>query len=195
MNKLAKGAIAGAAGVALLLGGAGTFAFWNSTADIAGGTITAGDLLVEQDGTAGVWVNQLGTVIDIADYRIVPGDTLTFTDDVLVTAVGDTLEATLGLGGGSIASDGTAAGDALAARLTAGAVVTATGPGITAAAAPNTYDIVAADGTGGSIVDQEVTLAVTITFPFAGDPATQDNPAKNGVVSLAGMNITLTQVQ
>ena len=35
MNKLVKGSIAGAAGIALLLGGAGTLALWNADAYIA----------------------------------------------------------------------------------------------------------------------------------------------------------------
>ena len=36
MNKLVKGSIAGAAGIALLLGGAGTFALWNADATRCG---------------------------------------------------------------------------------------------------------------------------------------------------------------
>lgn len=194
MNKLAKGAIAGAAGIALLLGGAGTFAFWNSTAPVAGGTITAGDLLVEQDGATGTWSNQTGPIANIAAYRIVPGDVLTFTDTVDVTAVGDTLVATLGLAGGSVVAASAAAADvALAGQLEAGAVVTAAGPGIVDNG-DGTYTVTAAGGTGGAITAQPVTLEVEIEFPFDGLPAA-DNPAKLGVVTLEDMAIELTQIE
>ena len=51
MNKTFSGSIAGAAGIALLLGGAGTFAQWNSSAAVAGTSITAGVL---NDNEAGI---------------------------------------------------------------------------------------------------------------------------------------------
>src|ERR1700710_1730368 len=44
MNKLVKGAVAGAVGVTLLLGGAGTFALWNSTIGVSTGSISTGNL-------------------------------------------------------------------------------------------------------------------------------------------------------
>ena len=55
-----KGSIAGAAGVALLLGGAGTFALWNGDAAIAGATITAGTLTVE--ASEGTWSDGAGPI-------------------------------------------------------------------------------------------------------------------------------------
>ncbi|GAA2237404.1 alternate-type signal peptide domain-containing protein [Herbiconiux moechotypicola] len=188
MNKLAKGAIAGAAGLVLLLGGAGTFAYWNSTADIAGGTITAGNLLVENTGGAGVWTDQNGTTINIATYRIVPGDTLTYTDTLTVTAVGNNLVAELALGPESIApADGGVPADvALAGFLEDGAVLTATGTGISGASP--TYTVTA--GTAG--VSSVVTVAVTLAFPNA-NTAGAENTAKLGAVDLSDMTLTLTQ--
>ena len=44
MNKLVKGAVAGAAGIALLLGGAGTFALWNASTNVSTGSISTGTL-------------------------------------------------------------------------------------------------------------------------------------------------------
>ena len=84
MNKLIKGSIAGAAGIALLLGGAGTFAFWSDTAAVAAGEVTSGVLDVANK-TPGTWDK------DIA--LIVPGDSLTFTDTLELTATGDNLKA------------------------------------------------------------------------------------------------------
>ncbi|SDZ09871.1 alternate-type signal peptide domain-containing protein [Herbiconiux ginsengi] len=190
MNKLAKGAIAGAAGVVLLLGGAGTFAFWNSTANVAGGTIVAGNLLVANTGAAGVWTDQNGTTIDVATYRIVPGDTLTYTDDLTVTAVGDNLQATLALAGGSIAptTAGNAADIALAGYLVDNAELDATGTGISGTSP--TYTVVA--GTAG--VSQVVTVSVELAFPF-GAVAGAENDAKLGSVNLSNLAVTLTQTQ
>jgi alternate signal-mediated exported protein len=187
MNKLAKGAIAGAAGIALLLGGAGTFAFWNSSATVAGGTITAGNLLISNP-TPGVWKDQNGATIDITTYKIVPGDTLTYTDDVDLTVTGNNLVATLALGAGSItpvAGTG-AAGTALAGFLTENAVLTATGTGISGASP--TYTITA----GAAGVVQPVTVAVTLKFPNV-NTAGFENAAKTGAVSLSNMTLTLTQ--
>jgi alternate signal-mediated exported protein len=93
MNKLVKGSIAGAAGIALLLGGAGTFALWNSTATVNAQTITAGSLSLVANHD-GVWKQGTATITP-ATYKIVPGTTLEFTQTLTVTAVGDGLKANL----------------------------------------------------------------------------------------------------
>jgi alternate signal-mediated exported protein len=184
MNRLLKGAIAGAAGVALLLGGAGTFALWNSTATVAGGTIVAGELKVTPDATVGAWTHG-GVSIDMGTYRIVPGDVLVYTKDLAVTATGDNLNATLGLGAASITASSSAipsvqaANDALAGYLNANAVVAATGAKITGSAP--TYSL----GRGPSTV----TVTVTITFPSAAA-----NDAALGSVNLNNLTVTLNQV-
>jgi alternate signal-mediated exported protein len=180
MNKLTKGSIAAAAAVALLLGGAGTFANWNATSAVAGGDITAGSLSIAGAG-AGSWSDTKGAGIILGDYRIMPGDVLTFTQDFDVTADGHSLLATLSLTGGAIvAVESTDAADvALANALGNSAALTATGLGT--------------DGNGGYIVPvgtTSVTVTVTITFP-KGDSV--DNDSQKGVVSLSGMSVTLTQ--
>ncbi len=189
MNKLIKGAIAGAAGIALLLGGAGTFALWNSSASVAGGTIVAGDLLVADSGTAGVWtVNGGVTPITLSGYKIVPGDVLTYTKTVNVTASGDSLVATLGLGTASITptAAGNAADVALAAYLSANTVLAASGASITGS---GPYTVTA--GAAG-IVAQPVVVTATISFPKSAT-AGAENGAKTGSVSLANLTVTLTQ--
>ncbi|WP_066040282.1 alternate-type signal peptide domain-containing protein [Herbiconiux solani] len=185
MNKLAKGAIAGAAGIALLLGGAGTFAYWNDQAQVSGGTIVAGNLQVVNDGTAGVWKDQTGSAINIATYKIVPGDTLTYTDDLTVTAVGNHLTATLGLGAQSIAGSTSATADTrLASYLTKNAVLAASGTGVTGT---GPYTITA----GATGVTSVVTVTATIAFPRGAEG--EYNDAKLGSVNLSNMNVTLAQ--
>jgi alternate signal-mediated exported protein len=177
MNKLTKGAVAAAAAIALLLGGAGTFATWNATSAVANAGITAGNLSMAPGAVAGTWSDASGT-IDLSSYRITPGDVLTFTQDFDVTATGHSLPATLSLTDGSIAAASASAADiALAAALGNSAKLTATG--------------LASDVNGGYVVPAgttSVSVTVTVTFPSAADNASQ-----NGRVSLSGMNVTLTQ--
>jgi alternate signal-mediated exported protein len=189
MNKLLKGAMAGAAGVALLLGGAGTFAMWNDSTPVAGGTIVAGNLDVADSGTAGSWsVNGGAARPNLTGFTAVPGDTLVYTKTISVTASGDNLSATLSLSPASItASSNTTADTALAAYLTKTAVLTATGTGISTGSAP--YTITA--GTAG--VSQDVTVTVTITFPKS-TTVGWENDTMLGSVSLNDLTVVLKQV-
>jgi len=187
MNKIAKASIATAAGVALLLGGAGTFASWNGTATTIGAPVSAGNLVVASDSTAGTWTaNGSKTPLTISDYAVSPGDTLTFTKTMQIAAEGDTLQAELALTGGSIvASDITDAADqALAGQLTSTAVLTAVGEGITSHG--GSFTVVPAAGA----VSQDVTVTVTITFPTGADAK---NTAMKGSVDLSALTVTLTQ--
>jgi alternate signal-mediated exported protein len=100
MNKLTKGAIAGAAGIALLLGGAGTFALWNGTTGVTGGNVTAGTLaFTTSSATATPWTDTSVTpnTTSATAPLMVPGDTFTYTQTVGVTGTGKNLRATLAL--------------------------------------------------------------------------------------------------
>lgn len=168
MNKLVKGSIAGAAGIALLLGGAGTLAMWNSTADLSGNTITAGELKVAATGN---W--------DKTITKWVPGDTATYTGNLTVTASGDNLKADLAL-----VKDAMFTG-ALASVLDVTFAVTGTLPtGVTGAGgvytiAPNAND------------NLTLPVTVTVTFPFGG---AVDNTTQLGTANLSLIDFTLTQV-
>ncbi|MCC3292061.1 MULTISPECIES: alternate-type signal peptide domain-containing protein [unclassified Arthrobacter] len=90
---MAKGALAIGIGSAMLLGGGGTLAVWNDSEKANAGTIVSGDLDVT--AAAGKWTNKAGTEIDITKYKVVPGDELTFTQDVSLQLDGDQMKATL----------------------------------------------------------------------------------------------------
>lgn len=194
MNKLLKGAVAGAAGVALLLGGAGTFALWNGTAATPAGSITAGTLTIAPATAAGVWKDASTTTpatIDISTFKTVPGDKLTYTKDVVIAATGNNLSATLKLDPATIVSSTTnaAASSALKTTLLAGMTVSATGTGVAPAAAANEYTVTP-NATGTS------TVTVTVTLPFPkGDLSAGNNAAQAGAVDLTGLAFTLTQVR
>jgi alternate signal-mediated exported protein len=191
MNKLTKAAIAGGVGIALLLGGAGTLATWNSSTGITGGTIVAGNLLVADLGPVGTWTaNGVAlTPLQFSGFSAVPGDVLVLTKTMKITASGNNLVASLSLAPGSIAgtTPGVAADSALATYLTKTAILTASGAGIT-----GTGPYTVTPSTAG--VAQNVTVTVTISFPrngaagFAAEDAT-----KTGSVVLSGLAVTLTQ--
>ena len=195
MNKLTKAGIAAAAGIALLMGGAGTLAYWNDTASVAGGTITAGKLDIVSTA-AGTWSAANGaqttTITNIANYRIVPGDVLTYTTDITVALEGDLLQTRLELAAGSIAAASSAdptqtiANQTLANSLNGNVVVAATtGAGITATATPGEYTIAKTVTT--------IPVTVTITFP-KNAVAGYENGAMTGAVSFSGLGVTLRQI-
>jgi len=88
MNKTTKGSLAAGAAAVLLLGGAGSLAFWTDTADIAGTNITSGFMNLTDPDCGEGWLLQ-GTAY--TTQRLVPGDTLTQTCTFVLEAEGDNL--------------------------------------------------------------------------------------------------------
>ena len=184
MNKLTKGAIATAAGIILLMGGAGTLASWNSSATAgASQTITAGQLSVVSAGT-GAWKNSLGTTITPSSYKVVPGDTLTYTQTFSVTASGDNLYFTVAASSGALSNATGAANAALLAQLTSAASYSVTGNGIVPSTSPNTYKV------GAGTTASTIVVSMTVAFPYG---TTVDNSAQLGAVTLGTGAVTLTQ--
>ena len=98
-----KAIIAIVAGAVLLLGGGTTLAYWSTQATVNAGTVSSGDLnltlvetpswsLTPEGGTA-------APVADITVIDIVPGDTVTLTQDVTITLIGENLIADLAVDG------------------------------------------------------------------------------------------------
>ena len=84
MNRLAKGTVWGAAGVALLLGGTGTFALWSDSlaAGTEGNTVDAGHLYIDDDALTGTWYDVTGldvpaTFADASAFETYVTETLT----------------------------------------------------------------------------------------------------------------------
>lgn len=182
MNKLVKGSVAAAAGIALLMGGAGSLALWNDSATVNGGTISAGTLTVAAPAVTPAtdgWKNAAGVAIDISTYRIVPGDTIKFVKTLNVTAIGDTLTAGISVDTTSITvPSGNAAKDvALKSFITSNATFTVDGV--------STSSIVAAAGTR--------TVVVTASITFSNGIAGAENAAKGGVVNLDNFALKLVQ--
>lgn len=98
MNKMVKGAVVTGIGIALLLGGGGTLAVWNASAEATQGSVVSGDL--DLTAETGAWMSNLsGAIADITEYQVIPGETLTFTQKLDVQLEGDELAATLAVTG------------------------------------------------------------------------------------------------
>jgi len=141
-SALIKGTAAIAVGAALLLGGGGTLASWNASATGTPGTVVAGDLNVT--ATTGVWKDRNDVPIsNIANYKVVPGDKLTYTQDLDVTLAGDKMAATVAAVGATPANGFTSAN------------VIVTAPALTVGGAPVNNPLTAS-----------TTVTATITFEF-----------------------------
>ena len=134
MKKSTKGAIAAAGAGVLLLGGAGTLAFWTDTDTVDGGSLTAGTLALSDVTCDANWMEG-ATPVSI----LVPGDTVTKECTGTITMTGDNIEAAVTLDSASVATAEAAFNDAtpdteardavdITAALTGGGTVTASGP-------------------------------------------------------------------
>lgn len=155
MNKFAKGAVATGVGIILLAGGGGTLATWNQSANSSIGSVVTGDLDLKP--AAGTWKNAKNEPItDISKYQVVPGEVLTFTQNLTVTLKGKLMAAKLTVTG---INDAT---------MNTDEVKVATGFTQGAGALPATLTELNADG-------KTVTATTTFTFNSAlgtlGDPA------------------------
>jgi alternate signal-mediated exported protein len=188
MNKLLKGSIAGVAGIALLLGGAGTFALWSDTQDIEGGTVQTGTLdinLAADTAWADISTNAIGgPEFDPTVDEIVPGDVITLTQSVEIIADGKNLLADLTYKADSVVID-----PALEPYVTVGiAAAQTTGDATIVSNGTNSFRITPDEG--GTSTFQ---IVITITF----SATTPDRLAQTLTpgVDLSDAGFTVTQVR
>lgn len=94
-RRLAKAALVSGLGTAVILGGGGTFAVRNTNVNAEAGVVQAGDLDMKEVAP-GIWSSSIsGEIEDISQFKVVPGETLTFTQDLDLTLEGNNLAATL----------------------------------------------------------------------------------------------------
>lgn len=99
MKKTTKGAVAAAAAGVLLLGGAGSLAYWTDTATVTGGAINAGNLTLGTP-SCGNWTYDGGESAPGATYTpgtslLVPGDVISKTCTTTLTATGEHMRGTI----------------------------------------------------------------------------------------------------
>ncbi|MCC2594706.1 alternate-type signal peptide domain-containing protein [Tessaracoccus sp. OS52] len=172
MNKMIKGAVVSGVGVALLLGGGGTLAVWNSAQESSAGQIVAGDLNLEAG--AGSWKSNLsGAISDISTYRVIPGETLTYTQPLTVTLVGDELEATLKVTGASANNGFTAANVAISEPTLANS---------------------AGDVLASTVLDEDSPETVTASTSFTFKSTTTGRDSVNATYDFAAIGYLLEQL-
>ncbi len=170
MNNVFKGALAASAAGALLLGGAGTLAYWTDTGTVDGSDIESGHLLLTTDTCLGWKLDGVVTAITAAT-RIVPGDVLTQVCTYVVDAEGDHIAAEFDVSTPNLSSTNT-----LTDEL---AVDAAYKIGVTPVAAfPATV-------VNGDII----TATITVTF----DGAAATNGSQDLVATLDDIIVTATQ--
>ena len=202
MNKATKGAIAAGAAAVLLLGGLGSLALWNDSETLGGGAITSGDLKLSLVANSASWQDVsddvdvdgdgVGTPIPvIADFRIVPGDTIAYTAQYLIEAEGENLTANL-----TADTAGVVAGTG-SAQLAAAIDTTVT-------ATDANGNVLPTDGQGTTVIEsvtttpQDQTITVRVEFEF--DRTTGDAPgtgtnAQNQTIDLAAFTLNLDQIR
>ena len=193
MNKTTKGSLAAGAAAVLLLGGAGSLAYWTGEANVNGGSITAGTLSLVSDGPCDGWTHvsdatAAGDSIGEPVTLFVPGDIVTNTCTFTVGATGDNLEALISATDAEFtAVDGNS--------LT---LVPATTYEIAKGAASRAVDT---DDTITSVDDGAViTATIDVTIPFGSEGngsdvgAENENDTQSIEAALESINIKLTQV-
>lgn len=178
MKKSTKGALAAGAAAALLLGGAGTLAFWSDSEILPGGSVDSGELALVDGDCDDDWV--------YADGFASAGD------PVVLFVPGDVIQK-------ECTFDIVAAGDNLSATLTTPATVDVT----PTPAAPTLEATVAATyAIGGSPVPATVTSAndgdtvtatITVTFPYGTETTVNANDTQNITATLDDIEITVVQ--
>lgn len=176
MKKSTKGALAAGSAAVLLMGGAGTLAFWTADAGVDGIAVTAGELkIIEDDCDDAPWVFDSGEdeadKVYVVGDLIVPGDVLTKECSFEVQATGEHLRATLDV------TDPTRGGSLAPADLTIDSSF-------------EIDDVAVVDGEIDETNDGDVVEA-SITISFLG---TALNGTQTQDVTLSDFGFSLTQV-
>ncbi|WP_394941399.1 alternate-type signal peptide domain-containing protein [Psychromicrobium sp. YIM B11713] len=188
MNKVAKaGVAAGIAGL-LLLGGAGTYALWQDSKTVDAGTVQTGQLKLTL-GAAGTWKDISSDVtgapaIDPAAFKLVPGDTIRFSQGLTILADGKNLKGQLTIDQSSINA----------------AIPAAWQPYVTVSVAPanlpagvtNTAGVLSFTAPGSYTFDVGITVAFAKGTNASG---TDDETIENQSANLNGLALKLEQVR
>ena len=178
MNRSTKAALAAAAAAFLLLGGAGSLAYWNSTQTVAGGSIASGTLTLTQEAgqSCTAWTLDAAggsTTYTAGNTLVVPGDVITKDCDFTVTASGAHLAADLTMAAPSFTGD-----SVLAGKLSPAATYTLDGNAVSS-------------GRSITSADDGAVLHATITVTF--DTATSGVTAQGMAAGLDDIVIGLQQ--
>lgn len=180
MQPTTKGALAAAAAACLLLGSAGSLAYWSGGAVADVGGFSSGKLGITAVGCDAAWTYASGSAKGAAVTTVVPGDAITKNCVFTVSAQGDHLRAT--------------------PTVPAAVPVTVTGastPTTLSLPVAATYDVNGtAVTTGGSLTQandgQKLTAHLTVRFPY-GTPTLNGNDTQRLAAKLSTLTVSLAQ--
>lgn len=175
MDKALKGALAAGGASVLLLGGAGTLAFWTDAEDVGGTQITSGNLTLSAPDcstAAGAhdWELDGGVPFVPGTHDLVPGDSISKVCDMELTVTGTHVGATLAASP-AVFTDATSTLDA---SLTSSAVFRVNNAAYVPITAAGTY---------------AVRATLTVTLASTVDTLT----SQDGDVDLDAITVTATQ--
>jgi alternate signal-mediated exported protein len=177
MKKATKGALAAGAAGSLLLGGAGSLAYWTDASPVTGGSITSGHLKLT-GANCGAWKIDGGA--DYVAQVLVPGDSLTRHCTYTVDAAGDHLTATIDVTGGAL----TGTGAALISQLDL------TGTSVT----NGTDTVTNFPATGLAVVNGDtVTVDLNVSFPDSLLAGQAGNVSPGLTATLGAITVTAVQ--
>lgn len=178
--------VAGAAGIALLAGGA-SFALWTDSANSAQAVVTTGSLDIDPGNQR--WYDGAESTVSeegaLGDFRMVPGDSVRIEQDLDITVEGDNLKAALAVNDAAAAITGDFASSAICSISIKNA------PGGLTGSCDTVLDSVASSvplALPSSSEAQTVTAVVKITFPSSATAEMKKSLTINPVT------FTLTQI-
>lgn len=173
-SKTLKAAGAAVAAGVLLLGGAGTLAYWSADAGVSGGDIASGQLNLTGSACDDTWMLN-GDTAYTTGMLIVPGDTLTKSCSYTIAATGENLQATL------TANEPTGTG---LVGATLGAAYTVDDPTDTTDT-PAAVEQITEDNDG-----DVLTATLTVDFPYG---TAVDNTSQDMTATLDAYTVTAKQ--
>jgi alternate signal-mediated exported protein len=177
MKKSTKGALAAGAAAVLLLGGAGTLAYWSDSIDLPGGSVTSGELKLENADCDDDWVYAAGSASAGQTVNLfVPGDVISKKCTFDIVATGDNLSA-----------------DLVVPSTATFASVSPAAPSFSATVAA-TYEDADGDPLPATITDANdgtVTATINVTFPYG---TGQNDPAPENINDTQAVTATLDAI-
>ena len=180
MNKTTKGSLAAGAAAVLLLGGAGSLAYWTDSATVNGGSVNSGFLTLDDGDCDDSWVYAVGSANPGATVvNFVPGDVVTKDCTFVIGAEGDNLEATPVI---PASVDITPTPAAPTFTATVGATYTLDGVAYTGAT-----PITEANNA------DELVASIVVTIPYGNATTINANDTQGIDAALSDLTVTLTQ--
>jgi alternate signal-mediated exported protein len=175
MNTMIKGSIAGATGIALLMGGFGTYALWSDSENLAATGVQSGELDIAT--SAGVYddANSAAANDWTTTDKMVPGDKVTYTQTFTVKGSGKNLKGTIAYVKPELTNN-TFAG------LTHTVDITSSNAAITAGSTAGTFNFAQPFGTA--------TLTAKVTYILPTNTANQVDQNKTATLPAAAFTIS-----